>query len=349
MRIAMIAPPFVAVPPPRYGGTELVVAGLVDRLSAQGHAVALYASGDSTAEAEVRSHYPRAMWPPDPTRDLVHCATAIWDILERRDVDLVHAHSAAAVAFSPLLPVPMVYTVHHDREEGVCELLRAADRGMLTTVAISHRQRVLLGDARAQVIHHGLPPERYTLGRGDGAYAAFLGRFAPQKGVAEALDAAAAAGVPIRLAGKAHPDDTAYFRDHVYERLERPGVRWFGEVGHEGKVRLLGGAAATLFPASWEEPFGLVMIESMLCGTPVIAFARGSVPEVVEEGVNGFIVDSVEEMARRLERLATGRSSFDRKRCRAVTVARFGADRMVSAYLALYRAAVARPKLAAEV
>ncbi len=345
----MIAPPFVAVPPPRYGGTELFLAGLVDGLLAQGHAVTLYASGESTVGSVVRAHYAHPVWPPDPTRELVQAASAVWDILDRREVDIVHAHCGSAVAFAPLLPMPMIYTVHHAREEGVCELLRAANRGgTLTTVAISHRQRVLLGDLPAQVIHHGLPAERYPLGRGDGAYAAFLGRFSPEKGVGEALDAAALAGVPIRLAGRPHAVDAAYFRDEVSPRLEKTGVRWFGEVGPEGKAKLLGSAAATLFPAKWEEPFGLVMIESMLCGTPVIAYGRGSVPEVVDEGVTGFVVDSVEAMAERLARLVVGRPAFDRKRCRAVATARFGLARMVGAYTELYRVAATRPVYAME-
>lgn len=324
-----------------------MVAGLVEGLIELGHSVTLYAPGESTSGGVVRAHYPRAVWPPDPLRELVQAATSIWDILDRREVDVVHAHCPSAVAFAPLVPLPMVYTVHHARDEGVCDLLRAVGPGRLTTVAISHRQRLLLGDLHAEVIHHGLAPEHYPLGRGEGRYAAFLGRFAREKGVAQALDAAARARVPIRLAGRAHPVDADYFCDEVSDKLERPGVRWLGEVGLEGKVQLLGGAAATLFPAAWEEPFGLVMLESMLCGTPVIAYGHGSVPEVVEEGVTGFLVDSVDAMADRLSQLVTGRSPFDRERCRSVTVARFGRSRMVSAYAELYRLLVARPVLAA--
>lgn len=326
-----------------------MVAGLVEGLVEEGHSVILYAPGGSTAGGLVRAHYPHAVWPPDPTRELVQAGTAIWDILSGREVDVVHAHCASAVAFAPLLSVPMVYTVHHAREEGVCDLLRAVQASpsaTLTTVAISHRQRLLLGDLPARVIHHGLPPEGYPLGRGDGRYAAFLGRFAREKGVHHALDAAARAQVSIRLAGRPHSVDTDYFCDEVSRKLERSGVLWMGEVGHEGKVRLLGGAAATLFPAAWEEPFGLVMLESMLCGTPIIAYGQGSVPEVVEEGVTGFVVDSIEAMADRLSRLVEGRPAFDRERCRSATIARFGLDRMVAAYAALYRSLVATPVLA---
>ncbi|MFN7144282.1 MAG: glycosyltransferase, partial [Myxococcota bacterium] len=194
----------------------------------------------------------------------------------------------------------------------------------------------------AEVIPHGLPPERYPLGRGEGGYAAFVGRFSREKGVADALDAAHAAKVPIQLGGRAHPMDADYYRDQVAPRLERPGVRWFGEVGHEGKVRILGNAAATLFPIAWEEPFGLVMVESMLCGTPVVAYPHGSVPEVVEEGVTGFFVEDTKGMADRLNELVSGRLRFDRKRCRAAAVARFGVERMVSGYLGLYSATIAR-------
>ena len=175
MRIAMIAPPFVAVPPPRYGGTELVVAGLVDGLVALGHAVTLYAAGDSTSGSTLRAHYAQAVWPPNPTRELVHAATSVWDILERREVDLVHVHCPAALAFAPLVPLPMIYTVHHARDEAICELIESVKRAQLTTVAISYRQRALLGCGEATVIHHGLPPARYAFGAGAGGYAVFLG------------------------------------------------------------------------------------------------------------------------------------------------------------------------------
>lgn len=342
----MIAPPFVAVPPARYGGTELVLAALVDGLLARGHTVTLYASGDSTAGSTLRAHFPRSVWPPDQRFELVQASTAAWDILERRDVDLVHAHTPCALAFAPLLPCPSVYTIHHDREEGTCELMRAAlaaraGPGSLTCVAISHRQRARLGGIPAEVIHHGLPPDRYPLGRGEGGHLAFVGRFAEDKGIADALDVAHATGIPIQVAGRPHPPDADHYRDRVAPRLERPGVRWFGEVGHEGKIRILGNALATLFPIAWEEPFGLVMIESMLCGTPVVAYPRGSVPEIVEEGVTGFLVDDVEAMADRVAQLQAGRGRFDRKRCRAAAIARFGAERMVSSYLGLYGATVA--------
>jgi len=341
----MIAPPFVAVPPLRYGGTELVLAALVDGLAALGHAVTLYASGDSTAGGTLRARYPAARWPPNATRELIQAATSAWDILERREVDLVHAHCPAALAFAPMLHVPMVYTVHHQRDDAICELIDSIKHTRLATVAISYRQRALLGCGAATVIHHGLPVDRYPLGAGEGGYAVFLGRFSPEKGVAEALDAAARASVPLRLAGRPHAEDASYFRDHLAVRLERGGVRWFGEVGPEAKARLLGGGVATLFPATWEEPFGLVMIESMLCGTPVIAFPRGSVAEVVEEGVTGFLVDSVEAMGERVRALAAG-APFDRARCRAVAASRFGAEHMVAAYAALYAATAARTALA---
>jgi glycosyltransferase involved in cell wall biosynthesis len=322
-----------------------VVAGLVDGLVALGHAVTLYAAGDSTSGSTLRAHYAQAVWPPNPTRELVHAATSVWDILDRREVDLVHVHCPAALAFAPLVPLPMIYTVHHARDEAICELIESVKHAQLTTVAISYRQRALLGCGEATVIHHGLPPARYAFGAGAGGYAVFLGRFSRDKGVAEALDAAARASVPLRLAGRPHPEDASYFRDQLASRLAREGVRWFGEVGPEAKARLLGGAVATLFPATWEEPFGLVMIESMLCGTPVIAFPRGSVAEVVEEGVTGFVVDSVDAMAERVRALVSG-APFDRARCRAVAVSRFGVDRMVAAYAALYAATVARPALA---
>lgn len=332
----MIAPPFVAVPPARYGGTELVLAALVEGLVARGHAVTLYASGDSSVSAPLRAHFPRAVWPPEPRRELVQAATAAWELLERRDVDIIHAHTAPALAFAPLFSVPFVYTVHHAFEAGTNDLIEAAR--VASCVAVSHHQRTALGGLAAEVIHHGLPEGRYPLGAGEGGYLAFIGRFARDKGVDAALDAARIAGEPLRLAGRPHPTDAAFFAEEVSPRLHGPGVRWFGEVGHEGKVRLLGGAAAMLFPIQWDEPFGLVMVEAMLCGTPVIAFGRGSVPEVVEEGITGFVVPDVEAMAERAAALRRG--GFDRERCRRAAIARFGAERMVAAYLGTYAALV---------
>src|SRR5262249_42282911 len=178
-------------------------------------------------------------------------------------------------------------------------------------------------------------------------HAAFIGRFASEKGVHAALDAAHRAGVPIVLGGKPHWKDHDYFHAQVEKRLGRPGVRWVGEVGHERKCAILGSACATLVPIEWEEPFGLVMIESMLCGTPVLAFPRGSAPELIDAGVTGWLVRDVDEMAWRLRRIARGDERVDRRECRARAEHRFSVARMVDKNLGGYAAPNHRRMLAA--
>jgi glycosyltransferase involved in cell wall biosynthesis len=339
MRIAVVSTPFVEVPPRRYGGTELIVASLARELVGRGHEVILYATGDSHIPgAEMRSLYPQAIWPPTIYDEISHATHAVQDILvEERRIDVVHANVAALLGFARFLEMPVVYTVHHDRDEALCRLYRHNQSSNLVMVAISERQRELLEPhCDARVVHHGLEVGRYPLGAG-GEYAAFLGRFAKEKGVHAALDAATAAGVPLRLAGKPHWKDEPYFEAEVRPRLERPGMSWLGEADHPAKVQLLGGALATLFPIDWEEPFGLVMIESMLCGTPVLAFRRGSAAEVVDEGVTGWLVRDADEMAWQLARLRDQRAGFDRARCRAVAARRFSVARMADDYLALYQ------------
>jgi glycosyltransferase involved in cell wall biosynthesis len=336
MRIAMISTPFVSVPPPRYGGTELIVAELVRGLAGAGHEVTLFATGDSHAPdgVELRARFDEAMWPPDPYVELEHVAWSFEQLLaDSRPYDLVHAHTPSALAFGRLLDAALVYTVHHDNSAEHASLRALYSRSRAQFVAISARQRALFAElADARVIHHGLDPARHPLERGDGGYCAYLGRFAAEKGVHHALDAAALAGLPIRLGGKPHPKDHDYFEEEVAGRLCAPGVTYVGEVGGHYKRALLGGARALLFPIEWEEPFGLVMIEAMLMGTPVLAFPRGSVPEVVDEGLTGFICRDSDEMARRLHQL----EGFDRGACRRRALERWTTARMVRDHVAVY-------------
>lgn len=329
----MISTPFVPVPPPLYGGTELVVAELVSGATAAGHEVTLFTCGEPTL-AGARVLYDCPQWPPDPHAELVHAAWAIGEVLgDGRRYDLIHAHVPSALALSRFVDVPMIYTVHHARDPHLAPLYARADAQL---IAVSARQRDLSPPlARAQVIHHGLSPERYPLGDGAGGYAVFLGRIAAQKGAHHAIDAARWAGVPLKLAGRPHAGDRDYYAREVRPRLGAPGAARVGLIGGADKSALLASACALLFPIEWEEPFGLVMIEAMLCGTPVIAFPHGSVAEVVDEGVTGFIVKDAFAMAERLAQVARG--GFDRRLCRERARARFDARRMVAEHLALYR------------
>jgi glycosyltransferase involved in cell wall biosynthesis len=346
VRIALVSTPFVRVPPASYGGTELIVATLAEEYLRRGHEVVMYATGDSRLRgAEVRWRYRRAMWPPNPWRELDHAAFAMRDILARNDVDLVHGHAAPTVALTAFVDLPMVYTLHHAFEEPLSTLYRGSASPAVSLVAISYRQRELLGHGlAAEVVHHGLRVDRYRVGAGRGP-AVFLGRFAEEKGVHLALDAAARAEVPLLLGGKPHWKDAAYFRDKVEPRLARRGVIWNGEADHGPKVEMLAEAPALLFPIQWEEPFGLVMIEAMLCGAPVLAFGRGSAPEIVDVGVTGWIVEDVDEMAWQLRRLAADPARFDRGRCRRRAAERFSSSVMAEAYLSLYSRVLGSPAL----
>ncbi len=335
MRVAIVSTPFVPVPPVRYGGTELIVAELCAGLSAARDEVVLFATGDSRPGVELRARFSTARWPPDARVELAHAAFAVEEILrDARGFDVIHAHLPSLLAFAPLLDVPIVCTVHHEHDPRIAPLYQWRP-GVAKLVAVSERQRARSPELEsAAVIHHGLSPSRYHLGAGAGGYAAFLGRFARDKGPHHAVDAARAADVPLRLAGRPHADDENFFACELAPRLCRHRAEAIGEVGGDDKTRFLAEASALLFPIDWEEPFGLVMIEAMLCGTPVLAFDCGSVREVVDEGVTGFICRDADEMAARLRAIA--RRGFDRARCHRRALERWSAARMVADYRRLY-------------
>ncbi len=334
MKIAMVSTPFVAVPPRDYGGTELVVSELTEGLAALGHDVALFATGDSSTRSDLRCFYPRAAWPPNVMDDLNHVSWAMQEVIHD-GFDVVHVHSAGALAFGRLIPgIPLVYTLHHVRDETLSNFYRYFPD--VTYVAISEDQRrreVQL--PRMEVIHHALDPGAYEWTTKPEDYVLFIGRFAEIKGLHTAVDAAARAGVRIRVAGDTHPVDREYGEREVTPRLRQPHVEYFGTVGMDRKVPLLRDARALLVPIEWDEPFGLVMIEAMLSGCPVVAFPRGSVPELVEEGRTGFVVRDMEDMVRTI-RPGGPLDGFDRRRCRERAEARFGRRRMVEEYAALY-------------
>lgn len=335
MRIALISTPFVSVPPRDYGGTELVVSELTEGLVDRGHEVTLFATGDSTTSARLRWLYPTAQWPPAPLPEMNHVAWAMREVSDGR-FDVVHVHSAAALTLSRFLPeLPMVYTIHHVRDEQLSALYRFYPE--VHYVAISADQAAHEEPLRhVAVIHHGLNPAEYQCRDRPADYVCFLGRFAEIKGAHTAIDVAGRAGLPIRVAGAVHSVDKEFGEREVLPRLDLPHVTYLGTIGMDEKVPLLRDARALLAPITWNEPFGLIIIEAMLSGCPVVAFPRGSVPELIEEGVTGFVVRNEEEM-QCVIRPGGPLDSFDRRRCRDHAAERFGRESMVRLYELYYR------------
>jgi len=337
MRIALISTCAISVPPRTYGGTELVIGELAKELTRRGHDVTVFATGDSDPESALRWHFVTPVWPPDDLAELRHAAMSWAQIgAERPSFDVVHAHTVPAVALSALCEIPLVMTLHHHRVDALVQYYAAFPE--VSYVAISQSQAKLSPELGAiDVVHHGLDVERYPTGDAAGGWFAFVGRFAPEKGPHVAIDVAVNAGVPLRMGGGPHSVNRQFMAREIVPRLERAGdlVSWVGEVSFEPKLRLLGGARATLFPSEWEEPFGLVMIESMLVGTPVLALARGAAPEVIDDGVTGFVVRDAAEMQARLGEVAR----IDRAGCRRRARERFSSTRMAHDYERIYERA----------
>jgi Glycosyltransferase len=336
MRIALISTPFLAVPPKSYGGTELMVYELAEGLVRRGHHVELFATGDSRTSAELRFLYSGAQWPPGPLTDLNHVAWAMQQVVERGSFDIIHAHSAAALASSRFLPgVPLVYTIHHARDKQLSAFYEFYHDAHYVAISEDQRRREI-ALRHVDVIYHGLDPAKYDYAsKPTGDYVCFIGRYSRIKGPHIAIDAAQRAGVPIRVAGEVHQPDEPWANLELRPRLRQAHVTELGSIGQAAKAPLLAQARALLAPIEWNEPFGLVLIEAMLSGCPVVAFPRGSVPELVEEGVTGFTVRSLEQMVD-LIRPGGAIDSIDRIRCRQRAVERFSADRMVADHLALY-------------
>jgi glycosyltransferase involved in cell wall biosynthesis len=336
MRIAIVSTPFVRVPPPGYGGTELFCGTLAEALLRRGHDVTLFATGDSRFSGELRACFEQPSWPPTDAIDRTHARFCMHEISRARiGYDAVQVNSPACIAAARDLGIPVVYTIHHTRDEKMSKLYDAHPE--VHYVAISQRQLELETPFdRASVIHHGIDVDAYPTSLGDDGYVLHLGRFSPEKGTHHAIDAAAKARVPIVIAGRVHEkdEDARYYREELIPRFEQPGVIRAGEADHRRKASLLRGARALLCPVQWEEPFGLISIEAMVCGTPVIAFARGALPEIIDDGVTGMIVSDVDQMA---EAIARARH-WDRKKCMARARDRFSADRMAREYEQIFEA-----------
>jgi glycosyltransferase involved in cell wall biosynthesis len=327
MRIAMISTPFISVPPRNYGGTELVIHELVEGLTARGHHVTLFGTGDARTSAELRYLYPQAQWPPGPMTDVNHVSWAMAAIIADGGYDLIHAHSALVLPLARFIPgLPVVYTIHHSKEEELSAHYENFPDTFYVTISENQR-RLEIPLPRCEMIYHGLDADRFRWTETPGDHVCFIARFAEIKGPHTAIDVAEIAGVPIKVAGEIHPVDRAFGEREVLPRLKKPHVDFLGCLGPEGKIPLLETSRALLAPIQWEEPFGLFMIEAML---------SGSVRELVEPGVTGFIVEAPEEMAA-LIRPGGVLDNFDRRRCRERAVERFSRDRMVADHETAYR------------
>jgi glycosyltransferase involved in cell wall biosynthesis len=343
MRIAQIAPLHERVPPRLYGGTERVVSFLTEELVRQGHEVTLFASGDSETSARlvpccemalrlnpsVRDHLPYHMIMLEKVRQRIDQ----FDILHFH-IDLLHGPLVRAIANWTLttlhgrLDLPDLVPFYQTFRE-------------LPLVSISNDQQRYLHNVNwLGTVYHGLPRDLLAFQSRAGGYLAFLGRIAPEKRPDLAIEIAAQSGMPLKIAAKVDRADQAYWDTQIRPMVEahHPDVEFIGEIDERDKENFLGGAAALLFPVDWPEPFGLVMIEAMACGTPVIAFRRGSVPEIVTEGVSGFVVDTIEEAV-----TAVGRATrLDRAKVRAEFDCRFTAERMAREYVNIYSKLVSK-------
>jgi glycosyltransferase involved in cell wall biosynthesis len=343
MRIAQVAPLYESVPPQAYGATERIVAYLCDALVALGHEVTLYASADSCTAAQLVPVCRRGLW-----RD-----SDVWDTLSHHlrqlghvaaaaaDFDLIHFHGEPLHFPLAQQLAAATLTTMHGR-------LLPADHGPLLQqfadvplVSISDDQRRALAHGNwRRTIHHGLPPDAMPFAPRGGDYLLWLGRMMPEKRPELAIEIARRSGLPLKMAAAVHPGERGYFRERVEPllRASRGFVDYLGEVGGARRQQLFANARALLFPIDWPEPFGLVMVEAMSAGTPVIAFRRGAVPEVLEHGVAGFVVDSIDEAVEAVAAIGT----LSRSACRDCFERRFTAARMARDYLAEYEALAGR-------
>lgn len=338
MRIGLIAPPFISVPPRDYGGTELFIAQLAEGLQQRGLEVVVYTNGESTVAAEKRWLYPAAQWPIKPDghaflKNVEHCAWAMQD--GASCCDLLHVHEAPALTYSRFLDLPIVCTLHGPHDPKLSEIYAHYPR--VNYVCISRSQCREESMPRMCTIHHGIDLASYELRTQKQPYLSFIGRIAPIKGVHLAIAAAKRAGIPLKIAGDVQPMYRDYFEAKVKPEIDGQFIQYIGLADLRAKNELLGNSLAMLFPIQWNEPFGLVMVEAMACGTPVLALAGGSVEEVVENGVSGYVCRSVRELSKRVAQL-----NFDPAALRRYVEENFSLERMVAKYADLYAAALAQ-------
>ncbi|MGE5814729.1 MAG: glycosyltransferase family 4 protein [Acidobacteriota bacterium] len=335
MRIAQVSPLFESVPPQSYGGTERVVSYLTEELVRQGHEVTLFASGDSVTSAELVPITSLSLRLSSSCADHLAYHVVMLEAVARRadEFDLIHYHI-------DYLHYPLsrrLETVHLTTLHGRLDLPDLVplyeEFPEMPVVSISSAQREPLPWINwISTVHHGIPHNLYSFQPAPGEYLAFVGRISPEKRVDRAIEIARRSGIPLKIAAKIDQVDVAYFEREIRTLLDDPLVEYLGEVDDREKDVLVGGASALLFPIDWPEPFGLVMIEAMACGTPVIAYNHGSVPEIIEEGISGYAVSNLDEAVAAVGKV----SSLNRRQVRAAFEARFTADRMARDYVDVY-------------
>jgi glycosyltransferase involved in cell wall biosynthesis len=336
-RIAQVAPLYERVPPALYGGTERVVSDLTEQLVRRGHNVTLFASGDSRTSGQLVAPVPRALRLDANVLDpLAPHVLELAQAFERADeFDLIHCHvDYVAFPFARLVATPTLHTMHGRLDLPHLRPLfhHFAD---LPLVSISDAQRQPLAALDlhwAGTVYHGLPLDRFPFSSRPGHYLAFLGRISPEKRPDLAIEVARRVGVPLKIAAKVDPVDREYFAREIEPLLADPLVEFLGEIGEDAKMSFLASARALLFPVDWPEPFGLVTIEALACGVPVIARPRGALPELLTDGHTGFLAETVEEMADAVRRI----DRIDRADCRREAERRFSAERMAADYEAIY-------------
>ncbi|HEV3230851.1 MAG TPA: glycosyltransferase family 4 protein [Candidatus Dormibacteraeota bacterium] len=347
MRIALVAPVVERVPPVRYGGTERVVHNLAEGLIDHGHQVTLFAAGDAQTRAELVASVDQAVWhnldfDGDPNWPLVAEMGRV--AARQRDFDVIHNH-ADAVFFPLLLGLDVLaLTTLHGRldQPAYLDLLGQFRPAPLISISDAQRRGTEALDLNwVATVHHGLSPRRFTFQPEPRRHLVFLGRISPEKGPDIAIKVAIQAGLPLLIAAKVPDVNRDYFDNVIRPLLKSPGIEFLGEVNEREKDALLGDARALLFPADWPEPFGLALIEAMACGTPVVALRRGSIPEIVSDGLTGFVCDTPGEMPDAVARIG----EIARRACRERFEAEFSVDSMVERYEAVYTRALAEQPL----
>jgi glycosyltransferase involved in cell wall biosynthesis len=334
----MVAPPFVRVPPARYGGTERIVAELTAELVQRGHDVTLFAAATSFTAARLYSVAPRPLWELGKYESFPYELAQVETVARNAaSFDIIHWHlDFLHWLLVDQIATPCVTTMHGRLDTDSIRLMFAAHPDH-PVISISDAQMRPVSDLAMNwvaTIHHGLDlAGAFRVGRGDGGYIAFVGRSSPEKGLATAIRVAIRAGIPIKIGARITPDAKAYHETEVEPLLGHPLVDWLGEVTDAEKAALLEGARALIMPIEWEEPFGLSFIESLAAGTPIITRARGALPEIMRHGVHGYFVETEDDMVRAV----AGIDAIDRAECRRWAVDRFSTQRMTDAYEDAYR------------